>query len=272
MTAIAGPGPGAGTSARPRRPRTAWKVWTWVAIVAGLTALAGWAVEFTLAPSIRNVDYWFKTILAFITPNWSYFPRIVEPLWVTFSISLVAAAFTAFFAIIVAMLASRVTMRAAWFYRLTKGVLAVWRSLPDVVWAMLFVAMVGSGPFAGTLAMTFFGFGIVVKLTAETIDAVDRGPLEAVDAAGGTAFQRARVAVVPAILPNFASYALYNFESTVRASVVLGYVGAGGVGTALAVQSKEGNYENVAMIVLATLVLVIAIDALSWLLRRWLSR
>ena len=263
MTTVAG---------RPRKPRTAWKVWAWLAVVAGLTVLAGWSIDFTLSPSIRNVDYWLRTILAFITPNWSYFPRIVEPLWVTFSISLVAAAFAALFAIVVAMLASRVTMRIEWVYRLSRWVLAVWRSLPDVVWAMLFVAMVGSGPFAGTLAMIAFGFGIVVKLTAETIDAVDRGPLDAVDASGGTGFQRARVAVVPAILPNFASYALYNFESTVRASVVLGYVGAGGVGTALAVQSKAGNYENVAMIVLATLVLVIVIDALSWLLRRWLSR
>jgi len=257
---------------RPPKPRTAWKTWAAIAAVAAITVVAGWAIDFSLVPTIRNVDYWLRTMAAFMTPNWEYFPRIVQPLWVTFSISFVSATITTAIAIVLAMLASKVTTRVTWVYRLVKGVLAVTRSLPDVVWAMLFVAIVGQGPFAGTLAMIAFGVGIVAKLTAETIDAVDRGPLESVDAAGGSAFQRARVAVVPAILPNFASYALYNFESTVRASVVLGYVAAGGVGQALSNQSKDGNYNNVATIVLATLVLVIAIDTISWLLRRWLSR
>lgn len=259
-------------SGRPAKPRTAWKAWAWGGAALAVTLVAGWAIEFTLVPSIRNVDYWLRTIAEFVTPNWAYLPRIVEPLWVTFSISFVASVLAAAVTIVVAMLASKTTMRVTWVYRLTKAFLAVWRSLPDVVWAMLFVAIFGIGGFAGTLAMTAFGFGILAKLTAETVDAVDPGPLEAVDAAGGTAFQRARVAVVPQILPNYASYALYNFESTLRASVVLGYVGAGGVGTALAVQSKEGNYNNVATIVLVTLVIVIAVDTLSGVLRRWLAR
>ncbi len=268
MTAIQTPPP----QVRPVRPHRGWRSWVAIAVVVGITVVAGWAIEFSFVPTIRNVDFWFATISKFVTPNWAYFPRILEPLWVTFSISFVAAAITALITMAISMLASRVTMRNTVVYRIAKWLLAIIRSLPDVVWAMLFVAIVGSGPFAGTLAMIAFGTGIVAKLTAETIDAVDRGPLDAVDAAGGTGFQRARVAVVPQILPNYASYTLYNFESTVRASVVLGYVSAGGVGNALSSQSKLGNYNNVATIVLATLILVILIDTASFWLRRWLSR
>ncbi len=257
---------------RPQKPRTAWKVWAGIGVAAAITVGAGIEVGFTFEPSIRNVGYWLKTIAAFSTPNWAYFPRMIGPLITSLSISFVSAAIVAAIVIVLAMFASKVTMRVRWIYYPVKWFLAVWRSLPDVVWAMLFVAFIGIGPFAGTLAMVAFGTGIAVKLTAETIDGIDRGPLDAIDAAGGSAFQRARVAVVPQILPNFTSYALYNFESTLRSSVVLGYVGAGGVGQALSVQSKEGNYGNVALIVLGTLVLVIAIDLCSWGLRRWLAR
>ncbi|MFT4235421.1 MAG: phosphonate ABC transporter, permease protein PhnE [Microbacterium sp.] len=257
---------------RPAKPRDGWKVWTGLGAAVAITVLAGVIIDFTFDPSIRNTAFWLNQIKAFITPNWTYIPRMIGPMWTSLAISFVASAIVAALVIVLSMFASRVTMRVNWVYRLVKWCLAVWRSLPDVVWAMLFVAVVGSGGFAGMLAMVAFGFGIAIKLTAETIDGIDTGPLDAIDASGGTAFQRARVAVVPQILPNYTSYALYNFESSLRSSVVLGYVGAGGIGQALSTQSKQGNYGNVAMIVLATLVLVIIIDSSSAVLRRRLSR
>ena len=259
-------------SARPPKPKPGWRPWAWAAGFVAVTALAMWALGFTLIPSIRRPEFWFQMMGAFLTPNWAFFPRIVEPLWVTFSIAFISATLVAIATMVVSMFASKVSMRVTWVYRLTKGLLSVMRSLPDVVWAMLFVAFVGIGPFAGMLAMAAFGLGIVAKLTAETIDAVDRGPLDAVDTAGGTGFQRARVAIVPQILPNYTSYALYNFEAAVRGSIVLGYVSAGGIGQSLQAQTNFGNYDNVALIVLATLALVIVIDSFSFFLRRWLSR
>lgn len=257
---------------RPKKPSLGWKPWAWLGAFLAATALAMWALEFTLIPSIRRPEHWFKMMGAFLTPNWSFFPRIIDSLWVTFSIAFVAAVLVAAATMVLSMLASKVSMRTTWVYRLTKGMLSVMRSLPDVVWALLFVAFFGIGPFAGTLAMAAFGLGIVAKLTAETIDAVDRGPLDAVDTAGGTGFQRARVAIVPQILPNYTSYTLYNFEAAVRGSIVLGYVSAGGIGQILQAQSNFGNYDNVALIVLATLALVVVIDSFSYFLRRWLSR
>jgi phosphonate transport system permease protein len=136
-----------------------------------------------------------------------------------------------------------------------------------MAYALVFVAVV-TGPLPGILALTIFNIGIVAKLTAESIDAVDHGPLEALDAAGATRWQRARVAIVPQVLPGYASYVLYVFELNIRASVVLGAVGAGGVGQLIMLYFNRADYARLAAVVIVIFVAVIAIDLLSQALRR----
>ena len=120
-------------------------------------------------------------------------------------------------------------------------------------------------------SLIMFNIGIIAKLTSETIDAVDRGPLEAADATGASALQRARFAVVPMILPNYLSYCLYVFELNIRASVVIGIVGGGGIGSSISVEFARFNYSNVSAIVVLLIVVVFAIDLLSQSLRRRLT-
>ncbi|MGB4778255.1 phosphonate ABC transporter, permease protein PhnE, partial [Microbacterium sp.] len=257
---------------RPTRPRPPAALWLGIAVVAIITVVAAVAIDFTLIPRIRDVDGWLQILSGFAQPNWSYFPRVLGPLWETISTAVVATAIGSVLALVAAMLCSRVTTRNAVVYRVSKLVLAVVRSLPDVVWALLFVVMIGRGPLAGTFALIFFSLGIVAKLTAETVDAVDRGPLEAVDSAGGTGFQRARAAVVPQIVPGYASYVLYVFELNVRASLVLGLVGAGGIGQLIQVQLARYNYENISLIIIVIFVLVFILDQFSGWLRKRLTR
>ncbi len=256
---------------RPPKPRPALGMWSLLAASVVITIVAGSAIDFDLLPLFSDTTRGWFIVSQFFAPDWSYLGRTVAPLLDTLAIAVVATAFGCVLALGAAMLASRITTRNGAIYRTSKAVLSVLRSLPDVVWGMLFVAFVGVGALAGMLALVAFNVGIIAKLTAETIDAVDPGPLEAADAAGANSVQRARVAVVPQILPNFASYSLYVFELNVRASVVLGFVGAGGIGTQIAVELARFNYDNLSAIIVVLFVVVFAIDQISGVLRRRLA-
>lgn len=259
------------SAVRPARPRPPIGGWGLLAATVVITIVAGSAIEFDLLPLFTDTGRGWFIVQEFLSPDWGFLAQTVTPLVVTISVAVVATAFGCLFALVAAMLASRVTTRNVVVYRVTKSVLAVLRSLPDVVWGALFVAFVGVGALAGMLALVVFNLGIAAKLTAETIDAVDPGPLEAADAAGAGPVQRARVAVLPQILPNFASYALYIFELNVRASVVLGFVGAGGIGSTIAVELARFNYDNLAAVVVLIFVVVFLIDLGSGVIRRRLA-
>jgi phosphonate transport system permease protein len=125
----------------------------------------------------------------------------------------------------------------------------------------------GLGPFAGVVALALFSFGIITKLTYESVETIDPGPLEAMTAVGANKLQFISFAVVPQALPAFVSYVLYTFEVCVRASAILGLVGAGGIGMVIKTQLEVYNYTHVASIILFTLLIVILIDSISAALR-----
>ncbi len=130
------------------------------------------------------------------------------------------------------------------------------------------MAAVGIGPLAGILALVLFNLGVVAKLLSETVDGVDDGPIEAARAAGAGRTQTVRWAVLPQVLPNYVAYSLYTFELNIRASTVIGIVGAGGIGNLLFTQYRFFNWSNVSVIVVELFVLVMLIEFLSIGLRR----
>lgn len=269
MTSLAPPRP---ASARPVRPRPAFGAWSLIALAVVVTILAGSSIDFTLWPLLTDTGRGWFVISHFLTPNWGFLVQTIGPMTVTLATAVVASVIGSFVALVLSMLASRASNPNGVVYRIVKAVLSVGRSLPDVVWALLFVAFVGVGALAGALALIMFNIGIIAKLTAETIDAVDRGPLEAADASGANVVQRARVSVLPQILPGYVSYSMYVFELNVRASVVLGFVGAGGIGQQISVQLARFNYENLSAIIVLLFVVVFLLDQLSGFLRRRLAR
>jgi phosphonate transport system permease protein len=152
---------------------------------------------------------------------------------------------------------------------LGRTVLSVVRAIPDLLYALMFVAAVGIGPLAGIVALVFFNIGVVAKLLSETVDGIDTGPIEAARASGGNRTQTVRWAVLPQVLPNYVAYSLYTFELNIRASTVIGIVGAGGIGNLLFTQYRFFNWSNVSVIVVTLFVLVMLIELLSiWLRRR----
>ncbi|WP_300009107.1 phosphonate ABC transporter, permease protein PhnE [Pseudonocardia sp.] len=255
-------------TARPPRPRPRWSLWAGLAATAVITVWAAIGIEFTLAPLFTDTLRGRRIIAQFFPPNWDYIVR-VWPAWVeTLSIAVIASVVGCALALGAALLASKVTAPGNAVYQAAKAALSVVRSLPDIAYGLLFVAAVGTGALGGIMALVFFNLGIAAKLTAETIDAVDLGPLEAADASGGNRIQRAARAVLPQIAPNYLSYCLYVFELNIRASVVIGLVGGGGIGNVISVELARFRYDNLAALVVALFVVVFAIDQLSRAVRR----
>lgn len=142
------------------------------------------------------------------------------------------------------------------------------RAMPELMFALLFVAAVGLGPFAGVLAIALHTAGFLGKFYAESIENIDTKPLEAVDSTGASFIQKLRYAVFPQILPLFYSYNLYLLDRNIRASTVMGVVGAGGIGFELVMSMKVFDYQRTLTIILLILVTILIVDNISSYLRK----
>lgn len=201
-------------------------------------------------------------------PDWSYAQDIWEDMLETVQIAIASTIIGAVLAVPVALLCAVNIMPKKIVSIPARIVLNLVRTIPDLLFAAIFVAVFGIGAFAGMLALVFFSFGLVAKLTYEAIEAIDPGPLEAMTASGANKIQLIVFGVVPQALPYFFSYVLYTFEVNVRAAAVLGFVGAGGIGLHLDQQLNLLRYDRASTIILLTLVIVLLIDYASTYLRR----
>jgi phosphonate transport system permease protein len=159
----------------------------------------------------------------------------------------------------------------AWLYALTRGVLNVLRSIPDLIFALMFVSAVGLGPFAGILAIILGSIGSIGKMYAESMESVPEAPLNALRASGATRGQVIRYGVLPQASPLLVSYTLLLFEGNVRGATVLGLVGAGGIGLELTNAMRLYDYGHMFAIIISIVVLVTIIDRASALVRKKLS-
>jgi phosphonate transport system permease protein len=137
------------------------------------------------------------------------------------------------------------------------------RGVDTLIWALIWINVVGLGPFAGVLAIMTSDIGSLTKLFSEAIEAIDRKASDGVTAAGGSRLQALRFGVVPQVLPVLISQVLYYFESNTRSATIIGIVGAGGIGLALSEMIRTYEWDQVAFIILIVLVAVSLIDFLS---------
>ncbi|ANY66434.1 phosphonate ABC transporter, permease protein PhnE [Paenibacillus sp. BIHB 4019] len=200
-------------------------------------------------------------------PRWTYFDNILGGMLETIRMALVGTTIGAIIAIPVALLCAGNLMPHRWVYYPARFLLNLVRTLPDLLLAALFVAVFGLGPVPGILALAVFSVGLIAKLTYETLETIDQGPLEAMTAVGANAMQRIVFGVVPQISAAFMSYVLYTFEINVRAAAILGLVGAGGIGLFYEATLGFLEYDKTAVIILFTLVIVLIIDFASTKLR-----
>jgi phosphonate transport system permease protein len=167
--------------------------------------------------------------------------------------------------------ASRNLVRRRLVYFAARRALEVTRTVPDLVWALVFVFAFGLGPLAGVLAIAVHTIGAQGKLFAEANENIDMHPVEGVRAAGGNWLEEIAYGVIPQVLPNYVSYSFWRFEVNVRLATVVGFVGAGGIGLELYEALGLGYFDDAGAILLIVAVTVMLIDMMSEALRLRLS-
>ncbi|MFZ2529101.1 MAG: phosphonate ABC transporter, permease protein PhnE [Rhodococcus sp. (in: high G+C Gram-positive bacteria)] len=246
-------------------PRTRFLAGIPIAALVLLWSFHGAEFDFTkLADGSVNMAEFLSRLFP---PDFSKFGTIVELLVETLQMAIVGTVLGGVLSLFVAFAAAS-NIAPRWLYYPARWVMNVIRSIPDLVFALMFVSAVGLGPFAGILAMTLGSIGSIGKIYAEAMEAVDRGPVTAMDAVGASKRQVIAYGILPQAAPMLISYTLLLFEGNVRGATILGLVGAGGIGLELTTAMKMYDYGHLSAIILCIIALVTVIDQGSALIRR----
>ena len=201
-------------------------------------------------------------------PNVSLWIQAFRPTLETLDTALLGTVAGVVFAVPFAVLAARNTTPSPALYYLARASIALFRAVPDLVWALLFVSAVGLGAFPGVLALSVHSIGMLGRLFAEVIEDIDMGPVEALSLTGAGRIAVFTHAVVPGVAPSLLGIALYRLDENIRASIVLGFVGAGGIGFQLLSAMNLFLYRDVSFYLIVNFALVIAVERLSAALRK----
>ena len=194
-------------------------------------------------------------------------PLYLQAMAETLAIALLGTLTAAVLAFPVGFLAAKNVVPNIFAHFAVRRVLDMVRGVDVLIWALIFINVVGLGPFAGILAITASDFGTFGKLFSEAIETADKKPIDGVVSAGGSRLHALRFALIPQVFPVIASQVLYYFESNTRSATIIGIVGAGGIGLHLAEQIRILEWDVVAFLVLMILVTVAVIDWVSGRLR-----
>ena len=196
-----------------------------------------------------SIQYWYFN-----------FKKYAALLYETFNMAVLATLMGFIFALILSFLSAKNITPNIYSYHLVKRILEFLRGVPEIIFAILFVWALGVGPLAGIIAITIHTTGALGKLFSEVHENADLKTCEAIRSHGGNWVSEMRYGIIPKVLPNIISYALLRFEINIRASTVIGFVGAGGIGQELYLVINFNYYEEVSAIILLIILTVITID------------
>lgn len=199
--------------------------------------------------------------------SWAEALKYLHALGETVSIAFLGTLGGALLALPVSLLAARNVVANRIVQFMTRRSLDTIRGVDTLIWALIWVSVVGLGPFAGILALVCSDFGSFGKLFSEAIEAADKKPAEGVRSAGGSHLHGVRFGLLPQVFPILLSQVLYYFESNTRSATIIGIVGAGGIGLQLAEQIRVLEWQKVSFLILLILIAVSAIDWISGRLR-----
>ena len=255
------------TPALPARPADWFRRIGTVAVVAVvLWSLIGLDVKWERLIDLP-ADLWLVLTLMFGSMPFDETGKLLAALWESISIAWLGTIIAAVFAIPLSFLAAEnlVGRPIAW---LTRQVFNVLRAVPEVILAIALIPIFGLTPMAGVLAIGIGSIGTLGKLFYEIAEGIRPGPIEAVDATGAGRLQRLRWGVLPQLLPEYASFVLYRFEVNIRASAVMGLIGAGGIGNDVAQALRFKEFGTAGLGLLIIILGTIAIDYLSGRVRQ----
>jgi phosphonate transport system permease protein len=257
------------------RPKKPLRWITTAAAVAAVVGLHAVAIDGTDFKPQLLADGW-RGMAAFVAdafpPDLSWDKTVrpgLEATLVTLWIGLLGTTLSIPSALFLAALAANNTSPHRLVYQTARSILSFFRAVPDIVFALIFVTAVGLGPFAGVLALICHNTGVMGKLWAESMEEVDAGPQEALRTAGANRIQQVANAALPMVIPQFVGLLLYRFDVNVRSSLVLGLVGAGGIGLLINQSIKSFQFDSMLTHILIVLVLIIIVDQFSaWVRKR----
>lgn len=242
-----------------------------ITAMAALLLIYGWSIrgtEMSIAEFMTGFPAIGELLAEMFPPDWTYLKELGGPVVETLQIGIIATVVASILALPTAFLAAKNVSPHPLIYLPIRLVLTVCRGVSEIIWALIFVVAVGLGPFAGVIALIIFCVGVMGKLLAEAVEAVDPGPLEAMSAAGASRWRVFLYGAWPQVVPLFLSYCLYYWDHNTRQAVVLGFVGAGGVGYSLFFNLSTYYFEKAMMAMIVLVVLIIIIDRFSFYLRR----
>jgi len=231
---------------------------------AGLVVLAAflwsaWATEVSARRLVEGVPFMLDFLRRMAPPDPSVLGNAVTGAMQTIEIAVVGTMTAALLALPLGFAAAR-NAAPPWLFYGARSVLNVFRAIDTLVYALLFVAAVGLGPFPGVLAVIVYTATVLAKLYSEAIEAIDPGPVEAVKSTGATRLSTLRWGVFPQLAPQFLSFTLYRFETNIRAAAILGFVGAGGIGFYIQTYLRLLNYPAASTVLLVLVLLVMVVD------------
>lgn len=242
----------------------------------GLLILVGWAwrgTEVSPTELVTNIPNMVNFIRLLFPPDWRFFLNLdqtIQPTIATMQLAITGTVIAVILALPLCLLAARNIANPV-VYQVMRAILNVVRSIPELVWALIFVSAVGLGTFAGTLALVMGSVGSLSKVFAESIEAINPRPVEAMNAVGATQVQTISFGVIPQALPNMVSYMLLYWEHNIRASFIVGAVGGGGLGFQITTELNLFRYHQFLVHIIIIIVLVTVADRISAEVRKRLT-
>jgi len=244
--------------------------WAWTVLSIGLVLFVQslWGVDARFTDLVTGTRGMADFLRRSFPPDISQLQTVFWPALETIDIAIFGTVVGVFLAIPFAVLAARNVTGSPYLYAFARSVIALTRAVPDLVWALLFVTAVGLGPFPGALALSVHSIGMLGRLFAEIIEDMDMGPVEALTLTGAGRIQILTQAVVPGVLPSLLGIALYRFDENLRSSLVLGFVGAGGLGFQLLTAMNLFQYQSVSTLLIVIFLLVVSAERISAAIRQ----
>lgn len=239
-----------------------------IAALAGMAVFGFWRLDFNLdriGSGLVQLGH-FLTLMMPPDPG-TQLPLYIHALGETLAIAFLGTLLGALVAFPFGFLAAKNVIPNIFAHFAVRRLLDTVRGVDRLIWALIFVTVVGLGPFAGILAIATASFAELGKLFSEAVEALDRKPVEGIVSTGGSEVEAVRFGMLPQVLPVLASQLLYYFESNARQSTIVGIVGAGGLGLHLAEQIRVLEWQKVSFLILMMLVMVAVIDFISSRLR-----
>ncbi len=197
-------------------------------------------------------------------PRWEYITQLGKPIWDTLNIATLGTIIALIFAVPVAFLAASNTTPSRYFIRpIALLIIVSTRSINSLIWALLLIAIIGPGVFAGVIAIAIRSIGFCAKLLYEAIEEIDTTQVEAITATGASRWQVMAFGIIPQILPALAGIAVFRWDINIRESTVLGLVGAGGIGLQLSSSLNVLAWPQVSLILLVILAAVVISEWVS---------